>query len=99
MESANDQGAPSWTAVRLNKKGKELADKFGYEAVFYRGHYYLVLTREDRVLLRGCDTAARIINSHYFIQLNYDSKTALYLATLCEEAGAGEKVTSDGSPT
>lgn len=89
MASENEH---TWTTVRLNDKGKKLADKFGYDVPYFDGHFHLVLTHNDRVFLSACDTAARIIASHYFIQLNYDEKTAQHLASLCEEAGAGVKV-------
>ena len=49
----------------------------------------LVLAWNGQVLKAGCDAAARIINSHHYIHLNYDFLCATHMAQWCAEDGKG----------
>lgn len=49
----------------------------------------LVLVWHGQVLRAGCDAAARIINSHHYIHLNYDFLCATHMAQWCADDGTG----------
>lgn len=49
----------------------------------------LVLVWHGQVLRAGCDAAARIINSHHYIHLDYDLVCATLMAQWCADGGTG----------